>query len=319
MAADTPVIQEVEQVAAEGGSGPDLCAAELLPAAVGGGEDKKKSTFALLTVVGAALPSTSSKFVGTTPKAAVMKAARRIHKRSGKTDFVVLMRRVASHKVDKKLYKYAVTMKKRARPTGFVTITDPRFVVEKEVRKRGVVVKSVGDIEINVAKKVPIVQSSDHPVYGFVADDGTLEKGPAAASAKFVVVRPADTNTLYLVVAGTIPETINGVAVVKTDWDVHSLEDAAITDAEREEYDVAGQAKIAGEDASKKRAEAAKALAERKKLKAREDKAKETARAKRDKERARRDASKAKAQERKLKSRGKAAKTRGSKVTEPSA
>lgn len=282
---------------------PDLSASELLPA-VGGGEDtKRKSTFAILKAEGAALPSASSKFVGTTPKAAVMKAARRIHKRTEKTEFSVLMRRVASHKVDKKLYKYAVTMKKRARPTGFVTLIDPRFVVEKEVKKKGVITKKVGDVEVNVAKKVPIVAESEHPVYGYVSEDGSLAKGDSPGVAKFVVVRPADTNTLYLVVPGTIPEAINGVTVVKTDWDVAVLEDSPITEEEREEYDIAGRAKIQGDEDAKKKSDTSKAAAEKRKLKTREDKAKakEALKAKREKERAKKEAAKAKAAEKKAK------------------
>ena len=290
---------------------PDLPIEDMLPSAGGAAtEDKKKSTFALLTVAGASLPSASSKFVGTTPKAAVMKAARRIHKRSGKTEFVVLMRRVASHKVDKKLYKYSVTMKKRSRPTGFVTLVDPRFVVEKSVKKRGVVVKHAGDVEINVAKKVPIVAASEHPVYGFVTSDGTLSKDVAAAAgAKFVVVRPRDTNTLYLVVPGAIPNAVNGIPVVKTDWDVSKLEDAEITEAEREKHDIAGRAKLAGDTHNKKKAEDAKAAAEKRRLKAKEDKAraKEAAKAKRDKERAKKEAAKAKEAERKAKAKARAA------------
>lgn len=310
--ATAPVFDETDKaeiLTVDGGAAvaPDLSAAELLPA-VGGGsstdESKRKSTFALLKAEGAALPSASSKFVGTTPKAAVMKAARRIHKRTEKTEFSVLMRRVASHKVDKKLYKYAVTMKKRSRPTGFVTLIDPRFVVEKDVKKKGVVTKKVGDVELNVAKKVPIVAESEHPVYGYVAEDGTLAKGSAATgAAKFVVVRPKDTNTLYLVVPGAIPDAINGVTVVKTDWDVASLEDAPITEEEREEYDIAGRAKTQGDEDAKKKSETAKAAAEKRKLKTREDKAKakELVKAKREKERAKKEAAKAKIAEKKAK------------------
>jgi hypothetical protein len=301
---------------------PDLSAAELLPAVGGADDSKRKSTFALLKAEGAALPSASSKFVGTTPKAAVMKAARRIHKRTGKTEFSVLMRRVASHKVDKKLYKYAVTMKKRARPTGFVTLIDPRFVVEKEVKKKGVVTKKVGDVEVNVAKKVPIVAESEHPVYGYVAEDGTLAKGgDATGAAKFVVVRPADTNTLYLVIPGAIPDAINGVTVVKTDWDVSSLEDATITEEERDEYDIAGRAKTQGDEDAKKKSETAKAAAEKRKLKTREDKAKakELVKAKREKERAKKDAAKAKAAEKKAKAAEKKAATAAKKTVKKSA
>ena len=306
---DQQTADEIVAAAAPAAGGaaeaPDLSAAELLPAVGGGNDDtKRKSTFALLKAEGAALPSASSKFVGTTPKAAVMKAARRIHKRTEKTEFSVLMRRVASHKVDKKLYKYAVTMKKRSRPTGFVTLVDPRFVVEKEVKKKGVVTKKAGDVELNVAKKVPIVAESEHPVYGYVAEDGTLAKGASPGSAaKFVVVRPADTNTLYLVVPGAIPDAINGVTVVKTDWDVASLEDAPITDAEREEYDIAGRAKTQGDEDAKKRSETAKAAAEKRKLKTREDKAKakDLLKAKREKERAKKEAAKAKVAEKKAK------------------
>ena len=306
---DQQTADEIVAAAAPAAGGaaeaPDLSAAELLPAVGGGNDDtKRKSTFALLKAEGAALPSASSKFVGTTPKAAVMKAARRIHKRTEKTEFSVLMRRVASHKVDKKLYKYAVTMKKRSRPTGFVTLVDPRFVVEKEVKKKGVVTKKAGDVELNVAKKVPIVAESEHPVYGYVAEDGTLAKGASPGSAaKFVVVRPADTNTLYLVVPGAIPDAINGVTVVKTDWDVASLEDAPITDAEREEYDIAGRAKTQGDEDAKKRSETAKAAAEKRKLKTREDKAKakDLLKAKREKERAKMEAAKAKVAEKKAK------------------
>jgi hypothetical protein len=302
---------------------PDLSAAELLPTVGGATDDsKRKSTFALLKAEGAALPSASSKFVGTTPKAAVMKAARRIHKRTDKTEFSVLMRRVASHKVDKKLYKYSVTMKRRSRPTGFVTLIDPRFVVEKEVKKKGVVTKKVGDVELNVAKKVPIVAESEHPVYGYVAEDGTLAKGDAATgAAKFVVVRPADTNTLYLVVPGAIPDAINGVTVVKTDWDVASLEDAPITDEEREEYDIAGRAKTQGDEDAKKKSETAKAAAEKRKLKTREDKAKakEALKAKREKERAKKEAAKAKAAEKKAKAAEKKAAAAAKKAAKKSA
>lgn len=318
---DQNTADEIVAAAAGGAAeAPDLSATELLPA-VGGGEDsKRKSTFALLKAEGAALPSASSKFVGTTPKAAVMKAARRIHKRTEKTEFSVLMRRVASHKVDKKLYKYAVTMKKRSRPTGFVTLLDPRFVVEKEVKKKGVVTKKVGDVELNVAKKVPIVAESEHPVYGYVAEDGSLAKGDTAG-AKFVVVRPGDTNTLYLVVPGAIPDTINGVTVVKTDWDVASLEDAPISDEEREEYDIAGRAKTQGDEDAKKKSDTAKAAAEKRKLKTREDKAKakELIKAKREKERAKKDAAKAKAAEKKAKAAEKKAATGAKKATKKSA
>jgi hypothetical protein len=318
------VFDENEKADLEGGAAvaPDLSAAELLPAVGGGDESKRKSTFALLKAEGAALPSASSKFVGTTPKAAVMKAARRIHKRTEKTEFSVLMRRVASHKVDKKLYKYAVTMKRRSRPTGFVTLIDPRFVVEKEVKKKGVVTKKVGDVELNVAKKVPIVAESEHPVYGYVAEDGTLTKGSAATgAAKFVVVRPADTNTLYLVVPGAIPDAINGVTVVKTDWDVASLEDAPITDEEREEYDIAGRAKTQGDEDAKKKSENAKAAAEKRKLKTREDKAKakELVKAKREKERAKKEAAKAKAAEKKAKAAEKKAAAAAKKAAKKSA
>lgn len=320
--ATAKVFGENEPVPAEGGAAeaPDLSAAELLPTVGGGDESKRKSTFALLKAEGAALPSASSKFVGTTPKAAVMKAARRIHKRTEKTEFSVLMRRVASHKVDKKLYKYAVTMKKRSRPTGFVTLIDPRFVVEKEVKKKGVVTKKAGDVEINVAKKVPIVAESEHPVYGYVAEDGTLAKGDAAGS-EFVVVRPTDTNTLYLVVPGAIPDAINGVTVVKTDWDVASLEDAPITEEEREEYDIAGRAKTQGDEDAKKKSETAKAAAEKRKLKTREDKAKakDALKAKREKERAKKDAAKAKVAEKKAKAAEKKAAAAAKKAAKKSA
>ena len=272
---------------------PDLSVAESLPVGGGSPDEKRKSTFALLTVKGASLPSASSKFVGTTPKAAVMKAARRIHKRSGSTNFTVLMRRVAAHKVDKKLYKYEVEMKKRSRPTGFVTLVDSRFVVEKAVQKKGVTVKKAGDVEINVSKKVPIVSESAFPVYGHVATDGALVKGPGGEKT-YPVVRPPGTNTLYLLVEGDIPEDVNGVPVVKTDWDVHGLVDVEITEAEREEHDIAGRARMAVDELAKKKAEASRAAVDKKKARAREDKAKakDAAKAKREKDRLKKEASK---------------------------
>lgn len=321
--ASAPVLPLFEQTAAEqtGGeiSPPDLTATELLPAvggsetlpAVGGAEssqsdDKRKSTFALLSVNGASLPSASSKFVGTTPKAAMMKAARRIHKRSNKTEFQVLMRRVASRKVDKKLYKYSVVMKKRSKPTGFVTLTDPRFVVEKTTIKKGVVTKREGDININIDKKVPIVQSSEHPVYGYVAEDGTLKKG-GDGDGKFVVVRAPGTDTLYLVIPGTMPETVYGKEVVKTEWDVATIDEAPISDEERAAYDVATQAKDANDEDAKKRAEAAKRAVEKKRALEREakEKAKAAKAAAREKERAKREIAKAKEADRKAKERAK--------------
>jgi flagellar biosynthesis GTPase FlhF len=285
---------------------PDLSAQELLPA-VGGAAvdtDKRKSTYALLKVQGASLPSASSKFVGTTPKAAMMKAARRIHKRSGTTEFTVIMRRVSSRKVDKKLYKYAVVMKKRSRPTGFVTLTDPRFVVEKTTVKKGVTTKTKGDVSINIDKKVPIVQTSDHPVYGFINESGELEKGQNA-DAKFVVVRPAGTDTLYLVVPGPIPDSINGKEVVKTDWDVATIEDSPISDAEREEYDIASRAKDANDSTAKAKSDALKKAAEKKREGEREAKlkAKAAKAVQREKDRLKREAAKAKADEKKAKDR----------------
>lgn len=301
---------DADLAAASGGAIalPDLSLSESLPepTAVGGAAetDKRKSTFALLKVQGASLPSASSKFVGTTPKAAMMKAARRIHKRSGTTEFTVLMRRVSSRKVDKKLYKYAVVMKKRTRPTGFVTLTDPRFVVEKTTVKKGVTTKTKGDVSINVDKKVPIVQTSDHPVYGFINESGELEKGENA-DAKFVVVRPSGTDTLYLVVPGPIPDSINGKEVVKTDWDVATIEDSPISDSERSEYDIASQAKDANDSTAKAKSDALKKAAEKKRELEREAKlkAKAAKAAQREKDRLKREAAKAKAADKKAKDR----------------
>jgi len=300
-----------EQLPAGAGGGiehPDLSLAEELPSASGGGADadKRKSTYALLAVTGAALPSASSKFVGATPKAAMMKAARRIHKRSDKTHFAVLMRRVSSRKVDKKLYKYAVVMKKRSRPTGFVTLVDPRFVVEKTTVKKGATTKTAGDISMNVDKKVPIVAASEHPAYGWVDASGKLKKG-ASVDAEFVVVRAPGTDTLYLVVPGDIPDSINGLEVVKTDWDVATIEEVALTDAERSVYDIATAAKDANDETARARSDAAKRSAERKREIEREAKAKAKAAkvAGRDKERAKREAAKAKAADQKAKERAK--------------
>ena len=290
----------------QGGAGemsPDLTETELLPMSGGDDADKRKSTFTLIAVHGGSLPSASSKFVGTTPKAAVTKAARRIHKRSNKTEFSVIMRRVASRKVDKKLYKYAVVMRKRARPSGFVTLVDPNFVVAKTVVRKGETIKTKGEVFLNIAKKVPIVASSDHPVYGHVGEDGTLKKGITPPKNKFVVVRAPDTDTLYLVIPGAIPDRVNGVAVVKTEWEVAKLQDVPLSDEERDKYDVAGKAKLAADEHAKKVSDNTKRIADKRRQKERDDKekAKASAKAAREKERAKKAAAKAKEAEKKAK------------------
>ena len=270
---------------------PDLPLRELTPAMTGGND--KRPTYTILTVQGGNLPSTSSKFVGATPRAAVLKAARRIHKRSGgRTEFDILMRRVSAHKVDKKLYKYSVVMKKSAKPDGFVTLEDSSFK------------KVDGSVERNVSKKVRIVASSEHPIYGHIDKEGILVKGPSPNN-EFNVVRSEGTDTLSLVIPSGIPDAVNGVSVVKTEWEVSKIGDAVISEDERKKHDVAGSAKEAAEMESKKKSSAKKALLERRraKEKAAKDKAKENSRILKEKERAKKEATKMKEAGRKEKAR----------------
>jgi len=284
----------------QGGSGMDVVPAddgptESLPALVGAGS-ASRPTYTILAVSGGNLPSVSSKFIGATPRAAVLKAARRIHKRSGgRMEFDVIMRRVSAKKVDKKLYKYSVKMRKSPRPDGFVTLIDPSFS------------NTDGKVERSVAKKVRIVPASEHPVYGYVDSEGNLQKGPTVdGGAK--VVRSPGTNTLYIVHAGAMPDSINGVPVVKTEYEVASLTDAAITDAERTKWDVAGAARSAAEEEAKSKNDAKKVAAERKKLKERADKehVKAVAAAKKEKAKAKAAAEKEKLTEKRLKDKAKA-------------
>ena len=295
----TPIFSEQDETMTGGGAGdeiasPDLPLADLIPTKVGGGADKRP-TYTIVSVNGGNLPSASSKFVGATPRAAVLKAARRIHKRSGgKTEFDILMRRVSARKVDKKLYKYSVVMKRATKPDGFVTLVDPSFK------------KTDGSVERNASKKVRIVAASAHPVYGHIASDGTLAKGPAA-DGKFNVVRGDGTDTLTLIVTGDIPKDIYGINVVKTEWEVASIKDAECTDQEKAKYDIAGVARETADEAAAKKAAAKKAAIEKRRTKDRADKekAKEAARNLREKERAKKEAEKAKEAARKEKLRNK--------------
>lgn len=324
MSAESPVLPIFagEVVDQAGGSSehdtilpPDLTAAELLPSMDGAGDavpegtlvgsgasPASRPTFALLAVVGGNMPSPSSKFVGATPRAAVLKAARRIHKRSGgKTKFQIIMRRVASKKADKKLYSYSVEMRKCAKPDGFVTLIDPSF-------------HSVdGKVERNVAKKARLVQARkpEHETYGYIDREGNLKKG-AVADGGVEVVRSKGTNTIYIVVSGPMPDKLNGVPVIKTEWEIGSLSEHPLSEADRQKWDVAGQARSAAEEEAKRKSDAKKLAAEKKKAKERAEKerAKEIAANKREKERARAAAEKAKLAEKKLKEKAKLAKAK---------
>lgn len=272
---------------------PDLPLSDLTPAMTGGND--KRPTYTIIAVEGGNLPSASSKFVGATPRAAVLKAARRIHKRSGgRTEFDILMRRVSARKVDKKLYKYSVVMKKSARPDGFVTLVAPSFK------------KVDGTVERNVSKKVRIVSASEHPIYGHVGKDGSLTTGPSPSN-EFNVVRSQGTDTLSLVVPSGIPDSVNGISVVKTEWEVSKITDAVISDVERKKHDIAGIAKETADEESKKKINAKKVLIEkrRSKEKADKEKAKETARVRKEKERSKKEAMRIKESERKEKTRTK--------------
>lgn len=276
--------------AAGGGAvAPDLSARDLLPLPqpqprelVGGGDGGRKPTFAVVAVQGGRMPSASSKFVGATPKAAAMKAARRVHKRCGSVSFEIVLRRVAARKVDKKLYKYRVEMTRRPRPRGFVTLVAPRFVNEASRTK------SKGSVEHNVAKKVAVVTESAHPAYGHLGKDGVLQAGaPSAAGGCFKVVRAPGTNTLSMVIPGALPDAANGVRVVKTEWDVSRLEETALTGSDRVAFDIAGKAKMAAGVEARRKAESAKAAAARRRDRARAERGRAKAAERATRERAR--------------------------------
>jgi hypothetical protein len=262
---------------------PDLTsdAMKPLPISGGGSADAKKRSYSVVKVIGGAMPSKNAKYCGSTPSAALAKAARRIHKQGkSKTRFSVLMRRVSPKHSDRELYQYDVTMIKRAEPTGFLTVAAPGFKKWDKVQQRYVVDKESKD------KRVRVVRSSTAPLYGYINDKGEAVEGDAKGKP-FSLTRPAQNNTLYLVIKGKIPPVVQGINVIITEWDVSSKRADTIAPADIAAFDTAGAAK-----------EREAALVAKKKALAAKKKAQERARAAEAKEKEQRAAARAKAKAR---------------------
>jgi hypothetical protein len=208
---------------------PDLAPAELQ----GGGDTDTKTDrrkmYHVLKVKGASLPSANAKYVGSTPSAALNKAARRIFKKSGVKEFTVLMRRVSPKHAERELYQYDVTMVKAPKAEGFMTIVADTFT------------DTVTGTHENVDKKVRIVQASTHPVWGYLQEDGRAVKDAPANG--FPLVRGAGTNTLTLVLPGAIPDSVQSVSVNKSEWDVQSVRSHDIEALDKAEFDTASHVK----------------------------------------------------------------------------
>jgi hypothetical protein len=261
-------------------SAPDLTPTELK---AGGGKVDKRRMYNVIKVKGAPLPSENAKYVGSTPSAAVSKAARRIFKKSNVREFTVLMRRVSPRHIERELHQYDIKMVKAKKPEGFITITADTFT------------PVTGATQRDVDKKVRIVQSSDNPVWGYLQEGGRGVKG--APANKFPLVRGKGTNTLTLVVPGAIPDKVQGVNVNKTEWDVRSTRSESISTADKKEYDTASHVKERESLSlqAKKQRESAKRESEREK--ARNAKLKQAEAAAREKAREKERAAKVKAAE----------------------
>jgi hypothetical protein len=237
-----------------GASAPDLTPGEL--GAVGGAKASKRRTYSVMKVMNGPMPSENAKYVGSTPSAAVNKAARRVFKKSGTKDFTVLMRRVSPKHIERELYQYDVRIVPAKKVEGFVTIAVDTFTNVDAAPQS------------EVGKKVRIVQSSNHPVWGYLQEGRGIEAG-TPSQGDFPLVRGEGTNTLTLVIPGDMPDVVQGVRVNKTEWDVVATRSASISLEDRAAFDTASHVKEREAQSlqHKKEREVSKRESERQKVK----------------------------------------------------
>lgn len=204
------------------------------------GDSKKgRQYFNVVAVNGAPLPSDSAKFSGNSPKMAATKAARRIWKKSGATEFDVLMRKVSQTANKRTLYKYKADVSELSEPGAFFTANAPKFE------------SKTGETVSDKKKRVKIVRSSDDPVYGQVGGDGSIVQG-GAGSSEGTLHRARNTDTLTLSIGpdAPLPDKVAGLRVLRNDHLV-ATQRVNPTEEEMEKLDVAGAAKRHAKEAER--------------------------------------------------------------------
>lgn len=179
------------------------------------------------------------KFYGACPSAAARKVGNEVFRKTGTKRFHVIMRLAHPSKHSRTLYKYLVEIRDVKNPSA-------RF----RAKVKGGFKTAAGETIKDPVKLVKIVASSDLPVYGHVAEDGTIEKG--AGDGTFVVRRDPSKNTLVMVAAKP-PRKVRDIPVSITESEPVATRET-LTDAELAKYDVTGGAKAKAVPKKKKMA-----------------------------------------------------------------
>ena len=251
------VLAQAEEIEASGDAGAESHAHDGhdLPTAKGGRAKNvdfdKKPSYNIIAVVGGSLPSESAKFLGNTPSVAARKAARRIWKKGGSTDFSVIMRKKSKVTVGRTLYKYRAEVRERTEPIAFFAGKASKFK------------NADGTVSRDVTKRIHITANPDLPFYGHVTCDGDLvegERGDDGDDDATTLYRPSGTNTLVLGICKDqdIPKKVAKYNVIRDDH-VIAITKENISDEEAAKYDVAGAAKQASVDAAQAQKEKEKA------------------------------------------------------------
>lgn len=124
-----------------------------------------KQYFNVVHVIGAPMPSDNAKYAGSSPSVAAKKAARKVWDKSQQTRFTLIMRKASQQVAGRTLYKYEMTMTKLADPIAFFTVKVPGFS------------HTSGAAQKSDSKRVKIVRSSAHPIFGHIDDDGKVIGG----------------------------------------------------------------------------------------------------------------------------------------------
>ena len=174
---------------------------DLIKVAMGGDDDSKssKKNYHVVHISdGLKLSSASPKYSGSAPSGVASKVGRAVYKENGKRSFEIILKRSAARLVDKKLFKYKVTVED-VDPSGH--IFSAQAVGFKSVKPGG----STSD-----QKRISVVTKSpgETEVFGRMAD-GVVS---AANKTGDTILRVKGSDTLVHV-APKIPATLGGKKV----------------------------------------------------------------------------------------------------------